>query len=152
MNYAYSLCLPGSVAALIFPGEVYRHLSTYSVHFFLYNFSHVAIVVGCLMPIALGFFRPQWRYYLSSVGIGAALMGIAYPINKVLGSNYFFVNWPERGTILESFADIAGRSMYIPVLITVAATVIAILFAIWTLIAKIVKPDVANSKTHFALA
>jgi hypothetical integral membrane protein (TIGR02206 family) len=140
LNYAYGLCLPGALAALIFPGEVYGRLSAYSVHFFLYMFSHVLIIITCLAPIAFGYFRPQWRYYLSSVGIGAALMGIAYPVNKLLGSNYFFVNWPEKGTILESFANVAGRSMYIPVLVAVAAIVIAITFAIWSAIAAIAKP------------
>ncbi|MDR0849313.1 MAG: YwaF family protein [Propionibacteriaceae bacterium] len=143
MNYAYGLCLAGAVAAVVFPGELYRRLSTYSFHFFLFNFSHMCIIVACLAPIALGFFRPQWRYYLSSVGIGIALMGIAYPINKVLGSNYFFVNWPEKGTILESFANIAGRAMYIPVLIVVAGIVIALLFAIWTVITRVRKPAAA---------
>jgi hypothetical integral membrane protein (TIGR02206 family) len=140
LNYAYGLCLPGAVAALIFPGEVYGRLSSYSVHFFLYMLSHVLIIIACLAPIALGFFRPQWRYYLSSIAIGASLMGIAYPVNKLLGSNYFFVNWPEKGTILESFANVAGRDMYIPVLVAVAAIVIAITFAIWSVIAMIAKP------------
>lgn len=142
MNYAYGLCLPGALAAVIFPGELYRRLSTYSFHFFLFNFSHMCIIVACLAPIALGFFRPQWRYYLAAGGIGIGLMAIAYPINKVLGSNYFFVNWPEVGTILELFGSIAGRSMYIPVLITVAGIVIALMFGIWTAVAKVRKPSV----------
>jgi uncharacterized membrane protein YwaF len=132
LNFGYGLALPAAVAALVFPGEMFRHLSSYSVHYFLHNIGHVLPVVACLAPIVMGWWRPQWRYYLPTVGVGVALMALAYPINKLTDSNYFFVNWPERGTILEAFGSVLGRGMYVPVLVVVAAAVIAAMFGIWS--------------------
>ncbi|MDR2566055.1 MAG: YwaF family protein [Bifidobacteriaceae bacterium] len=135
LNFGFGLALPAAVAALVFPGEMFRYLSSYSVHYFLHNVGHVLPVVACLAPIAMGWWRPSWRYYPATVGLGVALMAIAYPVNKLTNSNYFFVNWPERGTILEFFGSVLGRQMYLPVLVAVAAAVIAAMFGIWSAVA-----------------
>jgi hypothetical integral membrane protein (TIGR02206 family) len=137
LNFGYGLALPGAVAALVFPGEMFRYLSSYSVHYFLHNIGHVLPVVACLAPIAMGWWRPSWRYYPATVAVGVGLMAIAYPVNKLIGSNYFFVNWPERGTILEFFGSVLGESMYVPVLALVAAVVIAAMFGIWSAVAAV---------------
>jgi hypothetical integral membrane protein (TIGR02206 family) len=140
LNFGFGLSLPGAVAALVFPGEMFRHLSSYSVHYFLHNIGHILPVVACLTPIAMGWWRPSWRYYPATVGVGMALMVIAYPVNKIIGSNYFFVNWPERGTVLETFGDLFGRQMYLPVLVAVAAAVIAAMFGIWSAVSALARP------------
>jgi uncharacterized membrane protein YwaF len=82
----------------------------------------------------MGWWKPSWRYYPATIGVGVALMAIAYPVNKWTDSNYFFVNWPERGTVLEFFGSVLGRPMYLPVLVAVAAIVIALMFSIWSII------------------
>ncbi|MDR2379307.1 MAG: YwaF family protein [Bifidobacteriaceae bacterium] len=137
LNFGFGLCLPAAVAALVFPGEMFQHLSSYSIHFFLHNIGHVLPVVACLAPIAMGWWRPSWRYYPATVSVGAGLMAIAYPVNKITGSNYFFVNWPERGTLLEAFADLFGRAWYLPVLLAAASLVIAAMFGIWSVLAAL---------------
>jgi hypothetical integral membrane protein (TIGR02206 family) len=134
LNFGFGLGIPAALAAIIFPGEMFRNLSSYSAHYFLHNIGHILPVVACLAPIAMGWWRPSWRYYLPTLGVGVALMAIAYPVNKIIGSNYFFVNWPERGTILESFGTVLGRGMYVPLLAVVAAAVIATMFGIWSLV------------------
>ncbi|MDR2373192.1 MAG: YwaF family protein [Bifidobacteriaceae bacterium] len=139
LNFGFGLGLPGAVAALIFPGEMFQGLSSYSVHYFLHNIGHVLPVVACLAPIAMGWWRPSWRYYPATVGVGVALMAIAYPVNKLAGSNYFFVNWPEPGTALEFFGSVLGPSMYLPVLTVVAAAVMAAMFAIWSAVAALAR-------------
>jgi hypothetical integral membrane protein (TIGR02206 family) len=134
LNYTYALCFPGAVAAILTPGEVFRTLSSYGVHYFLFNFSHLILILACLAPIAMGIYRPRWRYYPTSLGIGLLLMAIDYPINKWLGSNYMFVNWPEPGTILDTFAGVAGNPGYIGLLVIFAAVVVALLYGTWSLI------------------
>ncbi|MDR1394089.1 MAG: YwaF family protein [Bifidobacteriaceae bacterium] len=148
LNFGFGLGIPGALAAIIFPGEMFRYLSSYSVHYFLHNIGHMLPVVACLAPIAMGWWRPNWRYYPATLGVGVALMAIAYPVNKITGSNYFFVNWPERGTLLETLSDLFGRAMYLPVLVVLAAAVIAAMFGIWSVVAALTRrkpaPDMAG--------
>ncbi|MDR2347898.1 MAG: YwaF family protein [Bifidobacteriaceae bacterium] len=132
LNFGFGLGLPAALAAIVFPGEMFRYLSSYSVHYFLHNIGHILPIVASLAPIAMGWWRPSWRYYPATIGVGLGLMAIAYPVNKWIGSNYFFVNWPERGTLLETFGTVFGRSMYLPVLAAAAAAVIAAMFGIWS--------------------
>ncbi|MDR1118140.1 MAG: YwaF family protein [Bifidobacteriaceae bacterium] len=136
LNFGFGLGLPGALAAIVFPGEMFQYLSFYSVHYFLHNVGHILPIVACLAPIAMGWWRPSWRYYGATVGVGVALMAVAYPVNKLLRtSNYFFVNWPERGTLLEVFGNLFGLSWYVPVLMVAAAAVIAAMFGIWSAVA-----------------
>jgi hypothetical integral membrane protein (TIGR02206 family) len=134
LNYVYGLCFPGAVMAIVTPGSMYRQLSYLGFHYWLYNLSHVILIVAGLAPIAWGWFRPSWRYYLSSCGIGLGLVVIDYPINKWLNTNYLFVNIPEPGTPIEAMANLAGVPGYVAVLAGVAFAVIALMFAIWQLV------------------
>ncbi|MDR1807333.1 MAG: YwaF family protein [Propionibacteriaceae bacterium] len=137
LNYVYGLCFPGAVMAIVTPGAMYRSLSYLGFHYWLYNVSHVILIVAGLAPIAFGWFQPRWRYYLPACGIGTALMIVDYPINKLLDTNYLFVNIPEPGTPIEAMANLAGVPGYVAILAGVAYAVIACLFAAWSLIALI---------------
>jgi uncharacterized membrane protein YwaF len=135
LNFGFALGLPGALAAIVFPGEMFRYLSSYSMHYFLHNIGHILPIVACLAPIAMGWWCPSWRFYPATVGVGVALMGVAYVVNKILKtSNYFFVNWPERGTLLESFGEWFGLTWYVPVLMVVASAVMAAMFGLWSLV------------------
>jgi hypothetical integral membrane protein (TIGR02206 family) len=133
LNYVYGLCFPGAVMAIVTPGSMYRALSYAGFHYWLYNVSHVILIVAGLAPIAFGWFRPRWKYYLPACGIGTALMIVDYPINKWLDTNYLFVNRPEPGTPIEAMANLAGVPGYVAILAGVAYAVIAFLFAVWSL-------------------
>ncbi|MDR2380895.1 MAG: YwaF family protein [Bifidobacteriaceae bacterium] len=150
LNFGFSLGLPAALAAIIFPGEMFQHLSAYSVHYFLHNIGHILPIVASLAPIAMGWWQPSWRYYPFSVGLGLVLMGIAYPVNKLIGSNYFFVNWPEPGTALEFFGSVLGRPMYLPVLAVVAALVMAAMFGIWSAVSWGMRLRQRNRQRHRA--
>jgi hypothetical integral membrane protein (TIGR02206 family) len=139
MNYVYGLCFPGAVMAIVTPGSMYRALSYLGFHYWLYNVSHVILIIAGLAPIAFGWFRPQWRYYVPACLIGTALMIVDYPINKLLDTNYLFVNRPEPGTPIAAMADLAGVPGYVGVLAGLAYVVIAFMFAVWSAIAAIQK-------------
>jgi uncharacterized membrane protein YwaF len=139
LNYCYGLAMPGAVAALLFPGEVFRRLSDLSIHYFFHNVGHWLPIIAAIAPIVLGWWHPSWRYFPSTFGIGLAIGTIAYGANKLIGSNYFFVNWPERGTILEGFADLFGPAWYLPVLGAIGALVIAAMFGLWSLIGQLAR-------------
>jgi hypothetical integral membrane protein (TIGR02206 family) len=147
LNYAFGLSFPGAVAAILTPGEVFRSLSWAGFHYFLFNFSHLLLIVAGLGAIAVGWFRPSWRRYPAVLGIGLALMVVDYPINKWLGSNYMFVNWAEPGTVLETFADVAGTPGYVGLLVVFGAVVVALLYAVWSLAAWLSRPRLRPAPT-----
>ncbi|MDR1514022.1 MAG: TIGR02206 family membrane protein [Propionibacteriaceae bacterium] len=139
LGYVYGLCFPGAVMAIVTPGAMYRSLSYLGFHYWMYNVSHVILIVAGLAPIAMGWYKPSWRQYLPASGIGTAWLIVDYPINKLLDTNYLFVNIPEPGTPIAAMADLAGVPGYIGILAALAYTVIAALFAAWSLIAWVAR-------------
>ncbi|MDR0959200.1 MAG: YwaF family protein [Propionibacteriaceae bacterium] len=128
LNIGYSLSIPGAIAAIVMPQETYKVLSYLSVHYFLFNLTHALIIATAAASVAIGLTKIEWKYYPRVVACGAGFMIAVYPINKLLDQNFMFVNWPEPGTILVLFADIAGNPGYVGILILVAAAVIALFY------------------------
>jgi hypothetical integral membrane protein (TIGR02206 family) len=129
LNFAYGLYLPGAVAAIATPATPYEHYSYLSLYFILFVLSHLIIIFVPLGAIAAGELQPSWRYYPAVLGIGFGLMAIDYPLNKLLDSNYLFVNYPAENTPLELFAEWVGVPGYVGVLAVLGAIVIAGMFA-----------------------
>ena len=119
----YALCLPGTLAALIFPDWVYYppiHFIT--IEGFLFHFG---VGVYVIFQLLSGRLRPRLR------GVWKVLLFLAfaappvYCFNLRFGTNYMFLNVPSPGSPLEWMADILGVPGY---LIGYAALVIA---AVW---------------------
>jgi hypothetical integral membrane protein (TIGR02206 family) len=152
LNFSYGLGMPGAIMAIVTPGELYTHLAYVSIFYVFFNLTHLMIALVPLTAIAGGNLRPEWRYYPGTVAIGAALMVIVYPINKLLGTNYFFVNWPEPGSILELFAGFAGNPGYVFVLAVFAFSVVALLFALSSAIFRVKDRLSRSDATSVSLA
>jgi hypothetical integral membrane protein (TIGR02206 family) len=131
LNVAWALALPGAVAALLTPSQLYHAFAWFSVHYFFFNLSHWLIVMTAIGAVAAGLFRPEIRYYWRVLGLGAAFMAVVYPVNKALGTNFMFVNWPEPGTPLESLGNLFGNPGYIGGLVALAAAVIAAMYGVF---------------------
>ncbi|MDR0435659.1 MAG: YwaF family protein [Propionibacteriaceae bacterium] len=131
LNFAYGLYLPGAAAAIATPGVPYAHYSYLSLYFILFVVSHLIIIFVPLGAIASGVLQPSFRYYPAVLGIGLGLMAVDYPLNKLLDSNYLFINWPEPNTPLELFAQLAGVPGYVAVLAGFGAVVVASLFGVY---------------------
>lgn len=107
----YSLCLPGTLVAIVFPDWIYYP----PVHFitlqgFLFHFG-VALYVIC--QLISGRIRPDIRKLWKVFVFLAVIVPLIYLFNRRFGTNYFFVNTPSAGSPLEWLASFMGNPGYL---------------------------------------
>jgi hypothetical integral membrane protein (TIGR02206 family) len=98
----YALCLPGAVAALLFPGwSNYPLWSFMGIEGFL---SHGLILTYCLCALGWGRLRPRltalWKVWVFL----ALVVPPIYWLDTRYDCNYWFVTWPAAGSPLEALA------------------------------------------------
>ncbi len=119
----YAICLPGTLAALLFPDWVYYP----PVHFitiegFLFHFGVVVYVVFQLIS---GRIRPDFRKAWTVFAFLLVAVPPVYLFDRHFGTNYMFVNYPSPGSPLELFAARFGDPGYLlPYAALVAAIVL----------------------------
>ena len=102
----YALCLPGTVAALVFPDwTYYPPIHFITIEGFLFHFGVVAYVVFQLIS---GRIRPSLRGLWKVLVFLAVAVPPIYFFNKHFHTNYFFVNVPSPGSPLEWFRQAFG--------------------------------------------
>lgn len=102
----YSLCLPGGVAALVFPDWWHMPLWHFqSLHSFFY---HGLLVAVPLTAVCAGMVRPGlkqvWRPMVFLLVAAVAVYGF----NNLAGTNFMFLMYPVAGTPLEVCARCPG--------------------------------------------
>lgn len=120
-NFLYLVCIPGAVAALLFP-----IWSTLPVWNFMYLHSFTIHIQLAMYPIVLtanGDIRPRVRDFFKSFLL---LAGMAIPISRVnrrLGTNFLFLSEAEEGTPLMWFHKKWGNHLlgYPPMIAAVIA-------------------------------
>ena len=120
-DFLYSLCLPGAACALLFPDwTAYPLMNLLSINAFL---NHILLVAYPLMLVAGKDLKPDFRNLPKCAGIIICIALPIYFFNKLLDTNYLFLNWPSPGSPLEIFANLLGDPAYllgyIPMLLTV---------------------------------
>lgn len=109
-QFLYAFCLPGAVAALLFPDWSYYP----ALHFMTAcGFAlHALICAYVLMLVTGGELRPDIRRAPACLGLMLALAAAIYVFDRLTGTNYMFLNWPSEGSPLEWFAFL-GRPGYV---------------------------------------
>lgn len=105
----YSICFPGALCALLFPDwTAFPLLHFQSLHSFIL---HMLLVQFSLFPIVSGRARPG----LSGVWKGVAfVVAAAIPVaglNRLLGTNYMFLQRASKGSPLEFLTALPGGGM-----------------------------------------
>lgn len=124
-NFIYAVNMPGAFFALVTPdiGNS-TALSFYFVHLMV---AHTFIALIPLYMVVCGLFRPRPAVLPKVAAMFAVTMLPALLLNRILGSNYYFVNGPVKGTLTQTFADCFGESAYL-------LPMLALLAAVWTLL------------------
>ena len=119
----YSVCLPGTVAALLFPGWSSLPIGSFlSVHSFSY---HILLAVFPLLILAGGEHRPSPKRLPQCTAILASLAVPIWFVNQRYDTNFFFLNYAGEGNPLSWFSSKLGRPWYIVGFLIIAA-------ALWT--------------------
>jgi len=121
-QFLYAFCMPGAVAALLFPDWVgFAPLGFVSLSAFTL---HILIVGYTAMQVCGGDIRPQPRLAPRCLGLMLLLAAAVYVFDRLTGTNYMFLNWPSPGSPLEWFAPL-GRPGYL-------LGYVPLLAAVWT--------------------
>ena len=124
-QFIYAFSLPGAAFALVFPDWAdyplwhFVSLSSFLLHFFLLLYPVTAL--------ALGDIRPDIRRLPRSIALMLAMALPVWALDRLLDTNYMFLNWPPAGTPLELFAPL-GRSGYLLGFIPLALAVWLLLY------------------------
>ncbi|WP_332645351.1 YwaF family protein [Lysinibacillus sp. 54212] len=107
----FSITLPGTLSALIFPGWAIEPVFSY-LHFHGFLF-HALLLYYCIFLLASSEIKPRWwniRY-----GIYFLLMVVppTYVLNKLANTNFMFINWPAPDSPLELLETWLGNPGYI---------------------------------------
>ena len=116
-NFLYTVCIPGALAALLFPTWVrlpawnYMLLHSFTVHILLSMYPLVLTVGGDI--------KPELKSLPKTIGLLACLAGVALVMNLVFDTNFMFLCYAEKGNPLYLFEQAWGSHLLgFPVLIT----------------------------------
>ncbi len=131
----YTVCIPGAMAALLFPSWTklpllnFMHIHSFTVHILLALYPIVLTVVGDIKPNMKAV--PKCLLILLGMAIGA------YLLNPVLDSNFFFMSSAGEGNPLQWFEVNWGNHLYgFPLLV---AAVIAVMHGLRLVVSKLRK-------------
>lgn len=125
-NLLYTVCIPGAIAALLFPTWTelpvmnFSHLHSFTIHILL-----------ALYPIVLtagGDIKPSAKELPKSLLLLLGMAGAVCVVNLLLDTNYFFLMEAEKGNPLYLFEQAFGSHLIgFPVIIA------GVLFVMYTL-------------------
>ena len=109
-NFLYIVCIPGALAALLFPSWAvlplanFMHLHSFTVHSLLVAYPVVLLVNGDIKPTFKAL--PKCLGLLSVFGIFALVFNIAFD------ENFMFLMYAEEGNPLYLFKQLWGNHFY----------------------------------------
>lgn len=116
-NFIYTICIPGAIAALLFPSWTklpllnFMHLHSFTVHILLAMYPIVLAVNGKL--------QTSWRMIPKCLGILILMAIPIYGINLLLDTNFMFLMEADKGNPLYWFGQNWGSHLLgFPVLIS----------------------------------
>ena len=127
----YSLCLPGTVAALLFSNwSMYPLSNFYCLQSF---FIHTLHVTFPLMLLIAGEMRPRagqlWRVALFLAIVAPPI----YILNKQIDTNFFFINAGSVGSPLEVFVEWLGSPGFLLPYAGLVAMIWLFMYLPWSL-------------------
>ncbi len=105
----YSVCIPGAALALLMP--TWTNLPYWNFMSLHSNSIHVLLVMYPLLLMAGGF-RPDFRRLPKVLLLLLCECVPIYFLNKILDTNFFFLNGTENNPVLELLASIFGKEFY----------------------------------------
>lgn len=116
-SFLYTVCIPGAVAALLFPTWTelplmnFMHLHSFTVHILLMMYPIVLVAGGSI--------RPSYKDIPKCLLLLAGMAVPIYGINLLLDTNFMFLMSADKGNPLYLFQQLWGNHLLgFPVLIT----------------------------------
>lgn len=116
-NFLYIICIPGALAALLFPG--WTPLPGYNL-LNIHSFTvHILLAAYPIMLLAGGDIVPDIRYLPHCLALLGGLALVAQCANLLLGTNFMFLMFAAEGNPLRFFQEAFGSHLIgFPIIIT----------------------------------
>ena len=109
-NYLYVACVPGALAALLFPSwTALPPVSLMHIHSFTF---HMLLACYPLMLLVGGDLRPQLRMLPKVAVLLACLVAVAATANEILGTNFMFLSYASKSNPLYWFEKHMGDHLW----------------------------------------
>lgn len=136
-NFLYTVCIPGALAALLFPswtklpGLNYMCIHSFTVH--------ILLVLYPVMLTAGGDIKPRLREVPKCLLLLAGMAALALVLNLLWDTNFMFLMYANTGNPLKWFETAWGSHLYgFPVII---AAVILVMHTPWVICGKLKKKN-----------
>ena len=129
----YALCVPGALLALLMP--TWTNLPYWNFMSLHSNSVHVLLLMYPLLLIAGGF-KPDFRNLPKVLGIVLCECVPVFFLNKILDTNFFFLNGTAGNPVLKILASIFGKDFYFIGFIPLLAVVWFFMYFPWYLAKK----------------
>ncbi len=134
-NFLYTVCLPGAMAALLFPtwtalpAANYMLIHSFTVHIMLAMYPVVLTVAGDI--------RPELKQVAKALLLLVGLAAFAWVFNLIFNTNFMFLMYAEPGNPLYLFEEMWGSHLLgFPVII---AGVLLVMHTPWLVGKQILK-------------
>lgn len=109
-EFAYACSMPGAIASFITPGmDPYPLFHIYYLQFVI---AHSILILLPVLWIWGDGFRPDYRRLPRCLAILLLMAGGAELVNRLIGSNYMFLDYAPDATPLKPLADYFGNPGY----------------------------------------
>lgn len=133
--YLYTVCIPGALAAMLFPS--WTVLPPWNFMFLHSTIAHILLIMYPVMLTVAGDIRPQPKELPKSLLILVCLAALAFLVNTLLGTNFFFLDHADPGNPLYVFQQAFGSHLVgFPIII---AGVLLVMHGPWLLANKLKK-------------
>lgn len=124
-NFLYTVCIPGALAALLFPSWTSLPAANYMV---IHSFTvHILLFLYPVMLSANREIKPRLKELTRSLVLLAAFAVLAFVLNQLWGTNFMFLSSADEGNPLYWFGQNWGSHLLgFPVIIT---AVILVMYA-----------------------
>ncbi len=107
----YAISLPGAVISLVFANwNYYPTTNFFALQSFLL---HILVIAYPLMHVFSGKIRPRLRKLWMPTLFLVIVMPIIYFLNKFIGTNFLYLNYPRDGSPMSFFEGYLGNPGYI---------------------------------------
>lgn len=128
-HFVFLIGIPMGVAVALMPGSI--HPAPGLPRAILFIMSHMLLVVGGVYLAIVEKMEVKLKYVFSILGIGNLLILLIYFINKALGTNFLYVMYAPKGTVIAKLDVLFSWPGYVLAMDIIAVSVILLVFIVY---------------------
>lgn len=127
--------IPMGLAVALLPGKVHPEPGLSRAVLFIA--SHMLLVVGPIYLALVDKMKLKLSYLFYIIGIGNVFIIVAYIANSLLGTNFLYIMYAPKGTVIEQLSNAFGWPGYAIAMDLIAFSVIIFLFCVNKMIERL---------------